>query len=147
MESKDTKMSKREAINEYVKCLEIQGNGKFFTKEELRRMKKSLSMAVNMLTSLPDEVDVHAMNIALALLVAYIAANGKSELEDKISQLSTIGTYIRYTIDSGTNPLSKVLDYMHGKKKECLTTGSTFHQTNDDIRVMLHEILTISKYI
>lgn len=136
MESKDKKLSKREAINEYVKCLEIQGNGKFFTKEELRRMKQALNMSVNMLTSLPDEVDVHAMNIALALLVAYIAANGKSELKEKLIQLGTIGTYIRYTIEAQNNPLSKVLDLMHGKEKK-----------HEDIRVMLHEILTIDKYI
>ena len=136
MESKSKKLSKREAINEYVKCLELQCSGKFFTKEELRRMKQSLGMAVNMLTSLPDEVDVHAMNIALALLVAYIASNGKDEFDDKISQLSTIGTYIRYIIHSDKNPLSRVLDLMHGKEKK-----------HEDIRVMLHEILTIDKYI
>lgn len=136
MENKDKKLSKREAINEYVKCLEMQGNGKFFTKEELRRMKQSLGMAVNMLTSLPDEVEPHALNIALALLVAYIAANGKVQTGDKIDQLSTIGVYIHYIIQSGKNPLSRVLDLMHGKEKK-----------HEDIRVMLHEICSIDKYL
>lgn len=136
MESKDKKLSKREAINEYVKCLEIQGGGKFFSKEELRRMKQCLGMAVNMLTSLPDEVEPHALNIALALLVAYIAANGKEKDEDMIRQLQTIGVYIRLLVDSHSNPLAKVLDLMHGKEKK-----------DEDIRVMLHEICSINKYL
>ena len=114
----------------------MQGNSKFFSKEELRRMKQSLGMAVNMLTSLPDEVDPHALNIALALLVAYIAANGKAQGEDMINQLQTIGVYIRYIIDSRSNPLAKVLDLMHGKEKK-----------DEDIRVMLHEICSINKYL
>ena len=136
MESKDKKLSKREAINEYVKCLEIQGNGKFFTKEELRRMKQSLGMAVNMLTSLPDEVDTHALNIALSLLCAYVAANGKKSEHDKLVHLATIVSYSRYTIEAESNPLAKVLDLMHGKEKK-----------HEDVRVVLHEILTIDKYI
>lgn len=136
MESKDKKLSKREAINEYIKALKTQGNGKFFSKEELRRMKKSLGMTVNMLTSLPDEVDPHALNIALALLVAYVAANGKENNEDIRRQLETIGVYIRYIIDTRTNPLAKVLDFMHGNKKK-----------NEDIRVMLHEICSINLYL
>lgn len=132
----DKKLSKREAINEYVKCLEIQCSGKFFTKEELRRMKQALGMSVNMLTSLPDEAEPHALNIALALLVAYIAANGKDKMDDKQRQLATIGVYINYTINSGVNPLAKVLDFMHGKESK-----------GDDIRVMLHEICSINKYL
>lgn len=130
------KMSKREAINEYVKCLEMQGGGYYFRKEELKRMKQSLGMAVNMLTSLPDEVEPHALNIALALLVAYIAANGKDKMDDKQRQLTTIGVYINYTINSGVNPLAKVLDFMHGKESK-----------GDDICVMLHEICSINKYL
>lgn len=130
------KMSKREAINDYVKCLERQGGGYYFRKEELKRMKQSLGMAVNMLTSLPDEVEPHTLNIALALLVAYIAANGKEERDDKIRQLSTIVAYTRYTLESESNPLSRVLDLMYGKEKK-----------HEDVRVMLHEILTIDKYL
>lgn len=136
MESKSKKLSKREAINEYVKRLENKRGIKFFSKEELRRMKKSLGMAVNMLTSLPDEVEPHALNIALALLVAYIAANGKDKMDDKQRQLATIGVYINYTINSGVNPLAKVLDLMHGNEKK-----------DEDIRVMLHEICSINKYL
>lgn len=136
MESKDKKLSKREAINKYIDALEMQGGGKFFSKEELRRMKQALGMAVNMLTSLPDEVEPHALNIALALLLAYIAANGKEKPDEKIRQLGTIVVYIRYIIESDNNPLSRVLDFMHGKKKK-----------NEDIRVMLHEICSISKYL
>lgn len=136
MENKDKKLSKREAINVYLKCIQIQGESKFFSNEELRRMKKSLGMAVNMLTSLPDEVELHALNISLALLVAYIAANGKVQGEDMISQLQTIGVYIRYIIDSHSNPLAKVIDLMHGNEKK-----------DEDIRVMLHEICSISKYL
>lgn len=136
MESKDKKLSKREAINKYIDALEKQGGGKFFSKEELRRMKQALGMAVNMLTSLPDEVDPHALNIALALLVTYIAANGKDKIDDKQRQLTTIGVYINYIINSRSNPLSRVLDFMYGKEKK-----------NEDIRVMLHEICSISKYL
>lgn len=136
MESKDKKLSKREAINEYVKWLERQGGGYYFRKEELKRMKQSLGMAVNMLTSLPDEVEPHTLNVALALLVAYIAANGKEKDGDTISQLQTIGVYIRYTLESESNPLSRVLDLMYGKEKK-----------HEDVRVMLHEILTIDKYL
>lgn len=132
----DKKMSKREAINVYLKWLQIQGESKFFSNEELGRLKKSLGMAVNMLTSLPDEVEPHALNIALALLVAYIAANGKDKMDDKQRQLATIGVYINYTINSGVNPLAKVLDFMHGKESK-----------GDDIRVMLHEICSINKYL
>lgn len=136
MESKDKKLSKREAINEYVKWLERQGDSKFFSKEELRRMKQSLGMAVNMLTSLPDEVDQHALNIALSFLCAYVAANGKDSEHDKIVHLATIVAYSRYTIEAESNPLAKVLDLMHENEKK-----------HEDDRVMLHEILTIDKYI
>lgn len=136
MESKDKKLSKREAINKYIAALEMQGGGRFFSKEELRRMKQSLGMAVNMLTSLPDEAEPHALNIALALLVAYIAANGEEMFDEKIRQLGTIVVYSRYIIESDNNPLSRVLDFMHGKENK-----------HDDVRVMLHEICSISKYL
>lgn len=111
---KKEQLTNSEAVLKYVDWLEESGE---LEKSGINRDRLicACDYAVNMLFGLPKFCDMAGLYPALGLLLAYIANNGEKNEAMKIRVLQMVVTIARQTLESGSNPIARILDFKYHK--------------------------------
>lgn len=90
-------------------------------KQELLTLTSSLRVSMAMVDALPDEVDSHILDVALANLLAFVVSNGKSTYAESVNHLSMVVKYTDIILElSPKTPIARVMDYIMGKEQSLL---------------------------
>lgn len=107
-------LTNSEAVLKYVDWLDENG-GLEMIGIDRDRLICACDYAVNMLFGLPRFCDISALYPALGILLAYVANNGEENEAIKIRALQMIVKMAHATLESGANPLARILDFKYNK--------------------------------